>query len=477
MELVDFLKDPSRYARVGARLPKGCLLVGPPGTGKTLLARAVAGEAGVPFFNASASEFVELYVGMGAVRVRSLFGKAKAESPCIVFIDEIDAIGKRRDGGQRAGMGGNDEREQTLNELLTQLDGFEPNSGVIVLAATNRADVLDPALRRPGRFDRVVAVDRPDKAGREAILGIHVRKQSVRLAEGVTLGAIAQATIGFAGADLANVVNESALLAARGRRDVVEFEDLKKAVERALAGIEKKSAVLSVKEKEIVSRHEVGHALVGAAVEKLIPGTGLVEKISIVPRSNGALGFTYVPQAEDRNLMFKDEMLGRLATLLGGRAAEELCIGRVSTGASDDLQKATDLAYRAVTLYGLSERVGPVAVTQTAGGGGGNVGGGGGYDELNRVQSLEVRTAVDEEVRDILDGAIAMARAVLLENQGLVVRLSEMLEAEENLEGDSLAEMLAEVRPPAALVAWLDECLRSAVQPIPALLAPSFRPQ
>ncbi|PLZ78722.1 ATP-dependent zinc metalloprotease FtsH, partial [Fischerella thermalis] len=336
-EIVDFLKHADRYARLGAKIPKGVLLVGPPGTGKTLLAKAIAGEAGVPFFSISGSEFIELFVGVGAARVRDLFEQAKQQAPCIVFIDELDALGKSRAAGGPF-VGGNDEREQTLNQLLTEMDGFDANTGVIILAATNRPEVLDPALRRPGRFDRQIVVDRPDKIGRKAILEVHARR--VKLASDVDLDKIAARTPGFVGADLANLVNEAALLAARQNRDAVTMADFNEAIERVVAGLEKRSRVLNDLEKKTVAYHEVGHALVGA----LMPGAGKVEKISIVPRGVGALGYTLQLPEEDRFLMVESELRGRIATLLGGRSAEELIFGEVSTGASDDIQKATDLA-------------------------------------------------------------------------------------------------------------------------------------
>lgn len=347
-EIVDFLKNAEKYTRLGAKIPKGVLLVGPPGTGKTLLAKAIAGEAAVPFFSISGSEFIELFVGVGAARVRDLFEQAKQQSPCIVFIDELDALGKSR-GGPGGFAGGNDEREQTLNQLLTEMDGFDANTGVIIIAATNRPEVLDQALRRPGRFDRQIVVDRPDKLGREAILKVHARE--VKLAEDVELATVAVRTPGFAGADLANLVNEAALLAARQNRDAVITADFNEAIERVVAGLEKRSRVLNETEKKTVAYHEVGHAIVGA----LMPGAGRVEKISVVPRGVGALGYTIQMPEEDRFLMIEDEIRGRIATLLGGRSAEEIVFGKVSTGASDDIQKVTELAERYVTLYGMSK--------------------------------------------------------------------------------------------------------------------------
>lgn len=356
-EIVQFLKTPERYTSLGARIPKGVLLVGPPGTGKTLLAKAVAGEAGVPFFSISGSEFVELFVGVGSARVRDLFEQAKKQSPCIIFIDELDAIGKSRSSG--GFYGGNDEREQTLNQLLTEMDGFGADgTTVIVLAATNRPESLDPALLRPGRFDRQVLVDRPDKIGREAILKIHARK--VSLDPSVDLSVIAGRTSGFAGADLANLVNEAALLAARAGRSAVVMADLSEAIERVVAGLEKKSRVLNENEKRIVAYHEVGHAIVGA----LAPSSGKVEKISIVPRGMAALGYTLQMPQEDRFLMSKEDMEAQIATLLGGRSAEEIIFGSITTGAANDLQRATEMAEKMVTSYGMSQVLGPLAYQQ-----------------------------------------------------------------------------------------------------------------
>eukprot|EP00899_Mesostigma_viride_P021856 jgi/Mesvir1/29672/Mv21511-RA.1 len=383
-EIVQYLRHPDRYVRVGARPPRGVLLVGRPGTGKTLLAKAVAGEADVPFFSVSASEFVELYVGMGASRVRELFARAKKEGPAIIFIDEIDAVAKGRESRIR-GVG-NDEREQTLNQLLTEMDGFDTSTAVIVLAATNRHDVLDSALLRPGRFDRTVAVEPPDKAGREAILRVHVTKKGLPLAADVDLAQVATNTCNFTGADLANLVNEAALLAGRQRKTTVSKEEFSLAVERVLAGVEKKVSSLSRVEKRTVARHEVGHALVGTAVGRVLPAGGVrVQKLSIIPRSGGALGFTYnAPPGEEQHLMFRDELRGHLAIMLGGRAAEEIACGRVSTGAVDDIQRATDLAYKAVAVYGLNESVGPLSIATLAAGGAGEGGLGWPRDQVRR---------------------------------------------------------------------------------------------
>ncbi|HEX7118630.1 MAG TPA: ATP-dependent zinc metalloprotease FtsH [Longimicrobiales bacterium] len=351
VEIVEFLRQPERFARLGARIPKGVLLVGPPGTGKTLLARAVAGEAGVPFFSISGSEFVEVYVGVGASRVRKLFERAKSKAPCIVFIDELDAAGKSRGHG---GVAGNDEREQTLNQLLVEMDGFDPNSGVVVMAATNRPEILDPALLRPGRFDRQVLVDRPDRQGREAILRVHARR--VRLDPAVDLGVVAQRTPGFVGADLANLLNEAALLAARRHRAAVTMEDIDAAIDRVVAGLEKKGRLIDERERRIVAYHEAGHAVVAESV----PAAEPVKKVSIIPRGMGALG--YMQQLPEERMLFQqDELLDRLAVLLGGRAAEQVTFGKVSTGASNDLERATELARRMVCEFGMSEALGPVA--------------------------------------------------------------------------------------------------------------------
>src|SRR5579883_3473357 len=391
VEIVEFLKSPGRYTQIGARIPKGVLLVGPPGTGKTLLAKAVAGEAGVPFFSISGSEFVELFVGVGSSRVRDLFEQAKKQAPCIVFIDELDAIGKSRSSG--GFYGGNDEREQTLNQLLAEMDGFTVGDAtVIVLAATNRPEVLDPALLRPGRFDRQVLGDRPELSGREAILKIHAQK--VKLGEDVNLKAIATRTPGFAGADLANLVNEAALLAARNQRQTVVQADFTEAIERIVAGLEKKSRVLNDKEKKIVAYHEVGHALVGS----LMPGSGRIEKISIVSRGMAALGYTLQLPTEDRFLMDEAELRGQIATLLGGRSAEEIVFGSITTGASNDLQRATDLAERMVTTYGMSKTLGPQAYQQGQQSFLDN-----GVPNPRRMVSEETAKAIDGEVKEIVE--------------------------------------------------------------------------
>ena len=439
-EIVECLKEPERYTKLGAKIPKGVLLVGPPGTGKTLLAKAVAGEAGVPFFSISGSEFVEMFVGVGSSRVRDLFEQAKKQAPCIVFIDELDAIGKSRASG--GFYGGNDEREQTLNQLLTEMDGFAAGENtVIVLAATNRPETLDPALLRPGRFDRQVLVDRPDLSGREKILNIHA--QSVALDESVDLKAIATRTPGFAGADLANLVNEAALLAARSKRSAVAQEDFAEAIERVVAGLEKKSRVLNEKEKEIVAYHEVGHALVG----QLMPGSGKVEKISIVPRGMAALGYTLQLPTEDRFLKDEKELRGEIATLLGGRSAEEIVFGNITTGAANDLQRATDVAERMVTTYGMSDVLGPLAYEQ----GQQNAFLGGQMPNPRRAVSESTAQAIDQEVKGIVEASHQKALKILNHNRELLETISQKLLEVEVIEGGMLEELLKQVQDPTPL--------------------------
>ncbi|MBI4781569.1 MAG: ATP-dependent metallopeptidase FtsH/Yme1/Tma family protein [Oscillatoriophycideae cyanobacterium NC_groundwater_1537_Pr4_S-0.65um_50_18] len=434
VEIVDFLKTPERFTQIGARIPKGVLLIGPPGTGKTLLAKAVAGEAGVPFFSISGSEFVELFVGVGSSRVRDLFEQAKKQAPCIIFIDELDAIGKSR--ASSGFYGGNDEREQTLNQLLTEMDGFAAGGAtVIVLAATNRPETLDPALLRPGRFDRQVLVDRPDLIGRQAILEIHAKE--VKLGPDIDLKAIATRTPGFAGADLANLVNEAALLAARNRRTEVAQADFAEAIERVVAGLEKKSRVLNEKEKKIVAYHEVGHAMVGTAVT----GTSQVEKISIVPRGMAALGYTLQLPTEDRFLMSEEELHGQIATLLGGRSAEEIVFGSITTGASNDLQRATDLAERMVTTYGMSKVLGPLAYQQ----GQQNQFLGGDPMNPRRLVSPQTAEAIDQEVKAIVENAHQQALDILNRNRELLETISLQLLETEVIEGDNLRSMLSQL--------------------------------
>ena len=398
-ELVAFLRDPKSYGRLGARVPKGVLLVGPPGTGKTLLAKAVAGEAGVPFFSISGSEFVEMFVGVGAARVRDLFDQARKAAPCIIFIDELDALGRSRVPG---GFGGTDEKEQTLNQLLAELDGFDPSAGVILLAATNRPEILDPALLRAGRFDRQVLVDRPDRSGRLEILKVHVRK--VRLAPDVDLDAIAQLTTGFTGADIANLVNEAAIVATRRNATTVNLNDFTEAIERIVAGLEKKSRVLNAEERRRVAYHEMGHALVAAT----LPGVDPVQKVSIIPRGVGALGYTIQRPTEDRFLLNRSNLENRIAVLMGGRAAEQLVFdGDISTGAADDLQRATEIALEMVTRYGMDKQVGQRTYAPEP------------QHFLNmpsadHIQAAEVTTReIDIAVRDLLSRALDRAVEVL----------------------------------------------------------------
>ena len=431
-EIVDFLKTPERYTDIGARIPKGVLLVGPPGTGKTLLSKAVAGEAGVPFFIISGSEFVELFVGAGAARVRDLFEQAKKNAPCIIFIDELDAIGKSRSGSMGV-VGGNDEREQTLNQLLTEMDGFaSKDKPVIVLAATNQPEVLDAALLRPGRFDRQVLVDRPDLSGRKTILDIYAKK--VKLAEDVDLDRIAQATSGFAGADLANLVNEAALLAARNYQKEVLQGDLNEAIERVVAGLEKKSRVMQDDEKKVVAYHEVGHAIVG----HLMPGGSKVAKISIVPRGMSALGYTLQLPTEERFLNSREDLEGQIATLLGGRSAEEIVFGKITTGAANDLQRATDIAEQMVGTYGMSDTLGPLAYDKQGGGRflGGN-------NNPRRAVSDATAQAIDREVRGLVDRAHDQALSILRQNMALLETISQKILEKEVIEGDDLREMLS----------------------------------
>src|SRR5262245_55687768 len=433
VEIVDFLKNPKKYQRLGGRIPKGVLLVGPPGTGKTLLARAVAGEADVPFFTLSGSEFVEMFVGVGAARVRDLFEQAKDKAPCIIFIDELDAIGKSR-AGSTGFIGGHDEREQTLNQLLAEMDGFDSSKGVIIMAATNRPEVLDQALLRAGRFDRQVVVDKPDLRGREAILRIHAR--GVTLAPSVDLGVIAQRTPGFAGADLANIVNEAALLAARKERNAVEMLDFEEAIDRVVAGLEKKSRVLSEKERDIVAHHEMGHALVASSVVHADP----VHKVTIIPRGIAALGMTYQLPTEDRFLLTRSELEDRIAVLLGGRVAEELVYGEVSTGAHNDLERATELARLMVTKFGMSERLGlatygermPLFLKGQAASWG-----------SERDFSEATARAIDEEVRGILDRTHDRVRAILTAKKATLVSAAAELKRTETLDGEQLRRALA----------------------------------
>ncbi|MGK7948966.1 MAG: ATP-dependent zinc metalloprotease FtsH3 [Xenococcaceae cyanobacterium] len=432
-EVVDFLKNADRFTAIGAKIPKGVLLVGPPGTGKTLLAKAVAGEAGVPFFSISGSEFVEMFVGVGASRVRDLFEQAKANAPCIVFIDEIDAVGRQRGAGLG---GGNDEREQTLNQLLTEMDGFEGNTGIIIIAATNRPDVLDAALLRPGRFDRQVVVDRPDYSGRQEILKVHARGKT--LSKDVDLDKIARRTPGFTGADLANLLNEAAILAARRNLTEISMDEVNDAIDRVLAGPEKKNRVMSEKRKELVAYHEAGHALVGA----LMPDYDPVQKISIIPRGRAG-GLTWFTPSEDRmesGLYSRSYLQNQMAVALGGRLAEEIVYGdeEVTTGASNDLQQVTRVARQMVTRFGMSDRLGPVALGRQNG----NVFLGRDIAS-DRDFSDETASAIDEEVRNLVDQAYRRAKKVLVENRYILDKLAEMLVEKETVDAEELQELLA----------------------------------
>jgi cell division protease FtsH len=432
VEIVDFLRNPKKYQRLGGRIPKGVLLVGPPGTGKTLLARAVAGEADVPFFFLSGSEFVEMFVGVGASRVRDLFEQAKEKAPCIVFIDELDAIGKTR-AGSTGFAGGHDEREQTLNQLLAEMDGFDSSKGVIIMAATNRPEVLDAALLRAGRFDRQVVVDKPDVKGREAILQVHAR--NVILAPTVDLRVLAARTPGMAGADLANIINEAALLAARKGKDAVDMADLDEAVDRVIGGLERKSRVLSEKERDIVAHHEIGHALVASSLPQADP----VHKVTIIPRGVGALGATYQLPLEDRYLLTRSELEDRIAVLLGGRVAEEVVYGEISTGAHNDLERATEMARLMVTQYGMSTELGPM----TFGGGQQALFLRGSGISAEREYSDETARAIDSETRAIIDKIYDRVRSLITDRKPVLLAAAAELKAKETLEGDRLRELLA----------------------------------
>jgi cell division protease FtsH len=431
-EIVDFLHNPDKYAEIGADLPKGALLVGPPGTGKTLLAQAVAGEAEVPFFSISGSEFVEMFVGMGAAKVRDLFSQATQKAPCIVFIDEIDTIGKKRDGQ----VGGNDEREQTLNQLLTEMDGFDGKKGVVILAATNRPESLDPALLRPGRFDRRIPVELPDLAGREAVLKVHAKK--VKLTDNIDFNAIARATAGASGAELANIVNEAALRAVRSGRSAVNQSDLEESVEVVIAGYQRKNAVISQREKEIIAYHEVGHALVAAMQKDSAP----VHKITIIPRTSGALGYTMQVDEDEKFLMSREEALGKIATLTGGRSAEELVFNTCTTGASNDIEKATKLARAMVTRYGMSSKFDMVALetvnNQYLGG------------DTSLACSPETAAKIDEEVSSIVRNAHTKAVQILTDNLGKLHEIARFLLERETITGEEFMAILR--REPALTV-------------------------
>ncbi|MEW6531666.1 MAG: ATP-dependent zinc metalloprotease FtsH [Thermodesulfobacteriota bacterium] len=437
-EILEFLRYPDRFSRLGARIPKGVLLVGPPGTGKTLLAKAVAGEARVPFFSISGSDFIEMFVGLGAARVRDLFEEANKKAPCLVFIDELDALGKARGFGA---YGSHDEREQTLNQLLSEMDGFQSNKGVVILAATNRPEILDPALLRPGRFDRQILVDRPDLAGRLAILKVHAR--NVILAKNVDLETLARRTPGFTGAELANVINEAALLAARAEKNEVGNEELEQALDRIVAGLEKKNRVLNEKEKKTVAYHETGHALVAAHR----PTAETVHKITIVPRGIGALGFTLQLPTEDRYLMFRQELLEKVDVLLGGQAAEKLVFGDISTGAQNDLQKATEIVRSMVTLYGMDERLGHVAYQVPH------------QPYLQgppfapqREISEETARIIDEQVHDIMEERMEGVLLTLKMHEKLLQRVAERLIEKETIERDEFLELIGRKQPEQAVV-------------------------
>ena len=423
-EIVHYLHDPKQYEEIGASMPKGILLVGPPGTGKTMLAKAVAGEANVPFFSMSGSEFVEMFVGMGASKVRDLFSQAKEKAPCIVFIDEIDAIGQKRDGR----IGGNDEREQTLNQLLTEMDGFEGNAGVIILAATNRPEVLDPALTRPGRFDRRVPVELPDLKGREEILRVHAKK--IKTEPGIDYSHIARMASGASGAELANIVNEAALHAIRAGRKAASQEDMEESIEVVIAGYQKKNAILTDKEKMIVSYHEIGHALVAAKQTN----SALVQKITIVPRTSGALGYTMQVEEGNHYLMSKEEIENKIATLTGGRVAEEVAVGSVSTGASNDIEQATRLARAMITRYGMSDDFGMVALetvtNQYLGG------------DATLACSPETQTEIDRKVVELVKKEYARAKDIITSNRGKLEELAKYLYEHETITGEEFMNIL-----------------------------------
>ena len=424
-EIVDYLHNPRKYTEAGASMPKGILLVGPPGTGKTMLAKAVAGEASVPFFSMSGSEFVEMFVGMGASKVRDLFKQAKEKAPCIVFIDEIDAIGQKRNAGS---IGGNDEREQTLNQLLTEMDGFEENTGVIILAATNRPESLDPALTRPGRFDRRVPVELPDLQGREAILKVHAKK--IRVAPDVDFHTIARMAAGASGAELANIVNEAALRAVRQNRTVVTEADLEESIETVIAGYQKKNAVLSDREKLVVSYHEIGHALVAAKQSHSAP----VQKITIIPRTSGALGYTMQVDTGEKNLLTKEELENKIATLTGGRAAEEVVFGSITTGASNDIEQATKLARAMITRYGMSRNFDMVALetvqNQYLGG------------DTSLACSAETAAQIDQQVVDLVKAQHEKAKKILTDNSGKLHELAKYLYEKETITGEEFMGIL-----------------------------------
>jgi cell division protease FtsH len=428
MEVVDFLKNPQKYIHIGGKIPKGVLLIGPPGCGKTLMAKAVAGEAGVTFFRLSGADFVEMFVGVGAARVRDLFKQARAKAPCIIFIDELDAIGKSRSHFS----GGHDEREQTLNQLLVEMDGFDSRTGVIIIGATNRPEILDPALLRPGRFDRQVLVDKPDLAGREAILKIH--SAAVKMAKEVNLTSIAQSTPGFSGADLANIVNEAALLAVRAQRKEVTQPDFEEAVEKIIAGLEKKNKVINPKEKKIVAYHETGHALTAYFTESAEP----VHKISIIPRGLGALGYTLQIPTEDRYLMTQRELLGKIDVLLGGRAAEEIIYGEISTGAANDLTKATDIARKMITEYGMSEKYKNVVLPSQRS----SLFLGQDMKPGSREYAESTQAYIDDEITKIIKERYDHVVSLLKEKKALLVKIADRLLEIEVIKAEELKELV-----------------------------------
>jgi len=427
-EIIEFLKNPAKFKKLGAKIPRGVLLYGPPGAGKTLLARAIAGEAGVPFFSISGSDFVEMFVGVGASRVRDLFKQAKANAPCIIFMDEIDAVGRHRGAGLG---GGHDEREQTLNQLLVEMDGFDQNIGIIMVAATNRPDILDPALLRPGRFDRRIVIDRPDILGREDILKVHVRGKP--LAKDVDIKVLARRTPGFVGSDLANMVNEAALLASRKDKKDIGMEELEAAIDRVIAGPERKSRLISEKEKEIIAYHESGHALVA----KLLPNCDPVHKVSIIPRGNAALGYTLQLPTQDKYLISKLELMDRLAVLLGGRVAEDLIFKDVTTGAQNDLERATKIARQMITEYGMSETIGPITLGRKEH----QIFLGRDISE-QRDYSEEIANKIDKEVKKIIESAYTQAKDILIKNKRKLKKIARNLMERETLEGKDLDDLL-----------------------------------
>jgi cell division protease FtsH len=442
-EVVDFLKDPKQYGRLGARIPKGILLVGPPGTGKTLLARAVAGEAGVPFFSINGSEFVEMFVGVGAARVRDLFEQARKQAPAIIFIDELDALGRAR--GAYQGMGGNDEKEQTLNQLLVELDGFDSRSGLVLLAATNRPEILDPALLRAGRFDRQVLVDRPDKAGRIDILHVHLKGHT--LGPDVDAEKIAALTPGFTGADLANLINEAALIATRRRGEIITMDDFTRAVERIVAGLEKKKRILNPQERRVVAHHEMGHALVAMA----LPGSDTVHKVSIIPRGIGALGYTIQRPSEDRFIQTREDLEARMCVLLGGRAAEHIMFQHLSTGAADDLAKVTSIARDMVARYGMDEKLGPVSYDSDRPAFLPGIPAAAGWQD--RSYSDETAHSIDQAVQRIVEQSFARTVAILEQRRDVLERGAAGLLEKETLDEADLKALQAQIRPERAAAA------------------------